>query len=292
MICDVQIGDEFLPKEEGQWVDGYHGALYNVTDNAIRLCNPNTRWVVATNGDNLYGHSFVSRIFEVGNNDTDIVSFDFYSRYQKPTMPSCDRFTPKYNKGYNCKKNTMKWCQTDLGSVAIRWEKLIKEQRYFGMLDNDRYGLDESHNDGLLFGELLEDGWKIRKVEGECLFSHNPSIQSCAWSGGVWDDSDITGTGGGRCIDFSEASKLLADHTLEMVQIQVSHADNYLDQFLDARESLDNVSCVRKVDYMSKDIWGHTCQWFPEGCVDEEDSGRYIECLDLHRTNPVVSKEL
>lgn len=267
-----------MPKEEGQWVDGYHGALYNVTDNAIRLCDPRTKWVVATNGDNLYGRGFLSRIFEAANDDTDIVSFDFYSRYQKPTMPSCDRFTALYNEKRNCKQNTMRWCQTDLGSVAIRRAKLLEEERYFGMLDNDKYGLDESHNDGLMFGELLKDGWKVVKVEGECLFVHNPSIQSCAWSGGVWDDSNITWTGGGECIDPSNAAeRLLADNSLEMVNIEVSHSSNYREQFLDANESLLNVSCIRRVDYMSKDVWGYTCQWFPEDCTDDEDQAHYVK---------------
>lgn len=290
----MQIGDEFTPKEEGQWVDGYHGALYNVTDNAIRLCNPSTQWVVATNGDNLYGRGFVSKILEVARDETDIVSFDFYSRYQKPTMPSCDRFTLAFNKGRNCKRNTLKWCQTDLGSVAIRRKKFIDEERYFGMLDNEGYGLDESHNDGLLFGELLEDGWNVVKIEGECLFVHNPSIQSCAWRGWVWDDSNITWTGGGECIDPHDAhERVKADPLLEMVQIEVSHAANYQDQFLNANESLSNVSCIRRVDYISGDVWGDTCNWFPKGCTDEEDFDMYEKGVRLFRTDPsVVHTEL
>lgn len=267
-------------------MDGYHGALYNVTDNAIRLCSPKAKWVIATNGDNLYGRGFISRILEAAREDTDIISFDFYSRYQKPTMPSCDRFTPAFNKGRNCKRNTLKWCQTDLGSVAIRIKKLVEEERYFGMLDNDGYRLDESHNDGLLFGELLEDGWNVVKVEGECLFVHNPSIQSCAWRGWVWDDSNITWTGGGECIDPQDAEeRVKADSMLEIVQIEVSHSVNYKDQFMDAKESLSNVRCIRRVDYMSWNVWGDTCQWFPEGCTDKEDIAMYKKGVALYHSS-------
>lgn len=41
---------------------------------------------------------------------------------------------------------------------------------------------------------------------------HLPS-QSCAWSGGVWDDRDIVSwsTAGGRCISADEAHKILQD---------------------------------------------------------------------------------
>ena len=265
------IGREFLPKKNGEWVDGYHGVLYNVTDSAIRLCSSSSEWVVVTNGDNLYGKSFVSRILEMAEPSTDIVKFDFYSRFNKPSMPSCDRFTPEYNRQVPCKRNTLRWCQTDLGSVALRREKLIKEKRYFGSLDNEGYGLDEAHNDGLMFEELLQDGWKVSEVNGECLFVHSPSIQSCGWNGHVWDDSDISATGG-HCISTKEAeTKLSEDSNLEMVQIQVAHADNYAGEFRDVKQPLVKVKCVRKKNHKAPNVWGQLAFWFGERCTDDED---------------------
>lgn len=47
-------------------------------------CPPNTRWVVATNGDNLYDRHFVETLLAVPQG-YDAVAFDYYSRYQRPT---------------------------------------------------------------------------------------------------------------------------------------------------------------------------------------------------------------
>jgi hypothetical protein len=44
-----------------------------------------------TNGDNQYADSFLQSVLEAG--DVDLVAFDFYSRFTRPTAPSCDRFS-------------------------------------------------------------------------------------------------------------------------------------------------------------------------------------------------------
>lgn len=283
------IGEEYTPKQpDGGWTEGYHGMLYNVTDDAIRVCSPEAEWVVATNGDNVYGRHFIHHVLERGADaSVDLVAFDFYSRYQRPTMPSCDRFSSEPSASpmsvAPCKKNMLQWCQTDLGSVAIRKRKLLDEDRSFGLVTDEEGGLDEAHNDGLMFAELVRDGWVVNKVEDECLFAHNPSFQTCAWKGFVWDDSNITRTGGGECIDRAEAARRLQDPTMEMVPIRVSHASNYMDEFRDATTSLDGpVDCIRRKDYKSRDVWGRTCWWFPDGCVDATDHHEHALGLDLY----------
>ncbi len=285
------IGEEYSPKQsDGGWSEGYHGMLYNVTDDAIRVCSPETEWVVATNGDNLYGRHFIHQVLEKGSDPSvDLVAFDFYSRYQRPTMPSCDRFSsePAWLTGEApaapCKRNTLQWCQTDLGSVAIRRKRLLDEDRSFGLVTDKAGSLDAAHNDGLLFAELVHDGWTVSKVEDECLFAHNPSFQTCAWKGLVWDDSNITRTGGGECIGRQEAARRLKDPTMEMVSIFASHPANYMGEYREVTVSLDEpADCIRRRDFKSKDVWGHACWWFPDGCIDAEDREEHGVGLDLY----------
>jgi hypothetical protein len=54
-------------------------------------------------------------------------------------------------------------------------------------------------------------------------------LQSCGWSGGVWDDRDIVSwaTAGGRCISPAEAAKVLVeDPEAEEVLILASNDGN------------------------------------------------------------------
>ena len=46
------------------------------------------------------------QVVEAG--DTDIVAFDFYSRFQRPTAPACDRFAAWQDKP-TCKRNRLRW---------------------------------------------------------------------------------------------------------------------------------------------------------------------------------------
>jgi hypothetical protein len=46
-------------------------------------CPRNTRWVVVTNGDNDYDPKFLSVL--VQQQAAEVVAFDYYSRYQRPT---------------------------------------------------------------------------------------------------------------------------------------------------------------------------------------------------------------
>ena len=65
--------------------------LYNLTDEAIRVCPTSTQWVLATNGDNLYAKDAFQTILDAPE-DIDVVALDYYSRYQRSTGPPCTRF--------------------------------------------------------------------------------------------------------------------------------------------------------------------------------------------------------
>lgn len=277
------IGEEFRPKQGGQWVAGYHERLYNLTDDAIRVCPPDTDWVVVTNGDNEYGKDFIRHVIDESSNGSrsdahrpDIVSFDFYSRYQRITMPACERFAAE-TRLPNCKKNTRRWCQSDLGAVALHWGRLIRENRSFGDLRSEERGLDAEHADGLMMEALAADpnGWEVRHVSDSCLFVHSPSIQSCAWSGGVWDDRDLIVNPGGKCITEEEADEILAkatDANVEEVTIALSNDGLVERLYINASQArLDAVRCLRQRNAHSKDVWGLTMLWYSEHCVDDFD---------------------
>eukprot|EP00798_Chlamydomonas_sp_ICE-L_P024120 gene24120-9695_t len=72
------------PKKGGAWVKGYHTKLYDLTDEAIRACPRSAEWVIVTNGDNAYDLKFLAEMATVPD-AADVVAFDFYSRYQRPT---------------------------------------------------------------------------------------------------------------------------------------------------------------------------------------------------------------
>ena len=63
----------------------------------------------------------------------DLVAFDFYSRFQRPTAPSCERFAAAPGLPA-CKRNRLRWCHTDLGANVINYRRFIEENRRFGAL--------------------------------------------------------------------------------------------------------------------------------------------------------------
>lgn len=258
------------------------------------VCNPSSKWVIITNGDNLYGKSFLAEIAaESAAHGADIIAFDFYSRYTRPTMPPCERFMNDERYKSNCKKNHLEWCHVDLGSVALNRPKFMEEERGFGSVNSTFYGLNEEHNDGLLIGELVEQGWHVSKIENACPFVHSPSIQSCSWSGGIWDDRDIK-LGGGSCITPEEAQEILeSDPNTEEVEIRVMHAENYVDEFIGALPLLNKTRCIRYKDYMSERVWGRTLLWFGDLCTDALDFQRYEEArFTFYKTEDDEEKAL
>ena len=285
------IGPAFKPKSNGTWVPEYHGMLYNLTDDGMAVCPPNTKWVIVTNGDNEYGKGFLERVISENEAGTegmeipDIIGFDFYSRYLRPTAPPCERFSTRSSTISFCKPNLLKWCHVDLGSVAISWPKWRKESRSFGGVDGSSQGFGPEHNDGLTIEILVNDGWKARRVTDKCLFVHAPSPQSCAWEGGVWDDRNILETGGGKCISESEATNILAkDENVEKVHLTLVN-DGDISVFEGAdQDSMLDAKCLRRRDYLSKEVWGRNMLWFGEGCTDPGDLEEFL--VELKRFYP------
>ena len=65
--------------------------------------------------------------------DADLVAVDFYSRYQRPTAPSCERFAAAPG-APACKTNRLRWCHTDLGANVVNYQRFLAEGRRFGGL--------------------------------------------------------------------------------------------------------------------------------------------------------------
>lgn len=90
-------------------------------------------------------------------------------------------------------------------------------------------GLGAEHFDGIMMQALMAANWSVAHLEGVCPFNHAPSLQSCGWSGGVWDDRDIVSwaSAGGRCISADEAARILAaEEDTEEVVVQASSDGN------------------------------------------------------------------
>jgi hypothetical protein len=134
----------------------------------VQVCPPTTKWLVVTNGDNEYAehfmqmvglraarawgntpppggrpapcwitlvvpsHSAAAQVREEGTGH-DLVAVDFYSRFQRPTAPSCERFAAAPGLPA-CKRNRLRWCHTDLGANAIAYPRFVQENRRFGVL--------------------------------------------------------------------------------------------------------------------------------------------------------------
>lgn len=94
--CKRHPGTAFLgylhsPLRNAQWGLLLAGHLYNLTDQAIRACPASTKWVLVTNGDNLYSKDMFQTVMDVPG-DADVIALDYYSRYQRATGPPCTRF--------------------------------------------------------------------------------------------------------------------------------------------------------------------------------------------------------
>ncbi|KFM26160.1 hypothetical protein F751_4653 [Auxenochlorella protothecoides] len=223
------IGPDFAAKtEDGMWSPYYHALLYNLTDDAVFACPEDTTWLLVTNGDNEYADSFLARAAaEAARGSADVVAFDFYSRYQRPTAPQCDRLATLPAPAPACKRNRLAWCHTDLGAYVLRYARFLRERRGFGAGARAVAAPDlgAEHADGLLAAALAADGWAAAHVTDACLFSHSPSPQACAWGGGVWDDRDMMTwqAGGGACVSRQDLDWIMEhDPGAEVVAVALS----------------------------------------------------------------------
>ncbi|BDA44930.1 hypothetical protein COCOBI_06-4090 [Coccomyxa sp. Obi] len=258
------IGNEYTPKNGGSWAPGYHGLLYNLTDQAFRACPHSTEWVLATNGDNLYADTFFETVMSAPK-EADAIAFDFYSRYQRVTAPPCVRF--ERSEGLPaCKPNRMRWCHTDLGANVFRWSRLLKEDRRLGSPANAEKH-EAEHFDGLFANSIKTDGWSVHHVADACLYDHNPSPQRCAQMGGVWDETRAVSTHlGGTCLTREEARAYwqVGGKDMEVVEVELSH-DGNLATFLDnTMNTSTSIRCIRWADaaaqhQASMTFYGRTC---------------------------------
>eukprot|EP01025_Chloroclados_australasicus_P029064 TRINITY_DN288_c1_g1_i1.p1 TRINITY_DN288_c1_g1~~TRINITY_DN288_c1_g1_i1.p1 ORF type:complete len:439 (+),score=23.23 TRINITY_DN288_c1_g1_i1:29-1318(+) len=239
------IGSPYAPKQPDgmQWMLNYHNKLYNLTDEAIRVCPQKSEWVLVTNGDNLYAKNLFELV--AASHDAELIALDYYSRYQRCTGIPCERFQQE-DGAPPCKANHLEWCRTDLGANIMRLPRLKKENQRFGLLDDS--GRFTGH-DGIMAQKLVEAGWKVKHFSNTCMFDHSPSPQQCAQQGNIWDDSQANSQEhtGGRCMTDKAAEIYLKEHpdTLEVVEIQVSN-DGNLHNYYNSSNQRTTLQCVRK----------------------------------------------
>ncbi|KDD76615.1 hypothetical protein H632_c160p2 [Helicosporidium sp. ATCC 50920] len=278
------VGPEYAARVGTDWSPNYHGMLYNLTDDAIQMCDRRTEWLLVTNGDNEYADSFFATAASQGA-DADIVAFDFYSRFQRITAPSCERFAaaaapplagPRPGPGGLCKANRLRWCHTDLGANVLRRSRFYDEGRSFGLQRSGGLGLGPAHADGLLAQELVQAGWRVKRVADGCHFSHAPNPQACAWGGGIWDDREVGAAAGssqgGDCLTPEQARWVMDnDPNAEQVEISLTQ-DGAVHAYEGVRPVADfRVSCLRRKDFASAHVWGAAIDWYSEYCADDVD---------------------
>lgn len=268
------VHSDFAPKDkDGTWKPLYHDKLYNLTDEAARACAPGTEWVVFTNGDNEYHEDAFAMLDGITG---DAVAWDMYSRYQRPTGVPCERFQAAAGVP-PCKVNRMRWCHTDLGSVAYRWPRLIREGLRFGTLQqNGRF----TGQDGLMAELVVRNGWTVHHEEGRCLFDQGPNPHMCARLGGVWDErSAMTSADfGGHCISVEAASRLEQDPGVEALDVELSH-DGNLAGLSAGIDPVTRIKCLRPAhDYKFMLI-----PPFGPGCMEPADEGLMLEYREMVR---------
>ncbi len=74
----------------------------------------------------------------------------------QPTAAPCQRFAASPG-APPCKQNLLRFCNTDLASVAYNWQRFLAEGRAFSKMESHGIGL----NDGLLARLLKRSGWKV-----------------------------------------------------------------------------------------------------------------------------------
>lgn len=182
--------DSMLRAYKSRQEKTFHHNVYKMTDRAIRHCTPGTKWLLVSNGDNLYDPTFLEHVTLVENQQYDILGTNFHSRWYNyfnhigGRFPACYRFKIRDRKkeiefinkeNYGCIKNGFKYGGTDLGANILSYKRFITEnRRYATIIDKNSDG----SQDGLMIEKLVESGWKPHNF-GKCLYDHNPNYHSC-----------------------------------------------------------------------------------------------------------------
>ncbi|KAG1653816.1 hypothetical protein FOA52_001019 [Chlamydomonas sp. UWO 241] len=249
---------------DGTWNPAYHDMLYALTDEAIRACSPETRWLLITNGDNEYAAQLIPRLLQVPA-DVDIVALDFYSRYQRVTAETCMRFAAAPG-APPCKQNFLRFCNVDLAAAVYSWPRFIAEDRAFSNVASGGIGL----NDGVMCDLLKTSGWRVHRIADVCLVSHSPNPQACALRGGWWDDAAYlyAKTSGGECITEAAGREMLQINVgLEVVTVELSN-DGVSFGVGDLDRPL-SIQCVR-----ARFEPPFVNAWYPFECAAPMDGGR------------------
>ena len=164
----------------------FHNAIYRMTDEVIAMCPENFRWLLVTNGDNMYKPTF----FDYLDDRYDIVAYDFYTRhyYYNSGFPidgqnrveSCRRLNGNSFLETSCLTNNLSFAHTDLGANVLNLRKFRLERRYYKDVIADDRGVSK---DGFMMMSLVSSGWTVKFVRKHhsfgCLYSHNPNYQAC-----------------------------------------------------------------------------------------------------------------
>lgn len=168
---------------------------YEVTDGAIEKCSSSAKWLIVTNGDNIYEPGFLSRVMAPKHAQADVVAFDFYSRSAHVldgfmSGTGCSRFF--WHPHAACKPNLLRLWHTDLGSNVLNLRRWRCEGRRFDTVD----GGPSQEQDGLIAMSLVYWGWHVSHERADplhgCLYHHSPNIVGCVRYGGehaLWDNT-------------------------------------------------------------------------------------------------------
>eukprot|EP00607_Mallomonas_marina_P005693 CAMPEP_0182431324 /NCGR_PEP_ID=MMETSP1167-20130531/48229_1 /TAXON_ID=2988 /ORGANISM="Mallomonas Sp, Strain CCMP3275" /LENGTH=344 /DNA_ID=CAMNT_0024617535 /DNA_START=90 /DNA_END=1121 /DNA_ORIENTATION=- len=162
------------PVRYNEWIAGY-----DVTDAALeRLRQSNFKWVIVTNGDNLYEKDFLDQLEDT--KDIDLIVTDYWSRNERDDSVKTIEMSSKV-----CHKGKLQPGYVDLGGVIFSLSRYYADNLYFM-----KFGAINSQ-DGLMFRTMLSLGWRVRHVP-ICLFSHAPNPYSCSQLGGTWYESSAS----------------------------------------------------------------------------------------------------
>jgi hypothetical protein len=192
---------------------------YDAVDDAIRSVATAERWVLFTNGDNLYMPEALDFLNPAA---ADIVGFDMFQRAHPMALTHSARAD-------SCMSNGFKYAGTDLGANVLSLPKLLAEdRRFFSLVKGDRpYSPDDEITpdagvDGRMIELLVQSGWRTLHIQ-RCLFSHAPNPWMCKHHGGVWNNHPSRHKA--RCVSKQELPALSGD--LKLV-VQAGDLPDYL----------------------------------------------------------------